>query len=60
MEIQMNNDEENKLMVQYGITSESKTVYSYLQHRYDNLKDAINFAKLDEKRNRSSESDQTE
>ena len=35
------------LMAQYGITAEEITIYSYKEHRYDKLKDAINFARLD-------------
>lgn len=37
------------LMAQYGITSEPKLIYSYKEHRYDKLQDAINFAILDTK-----------
>ena len=43
-------EEDKKLMDQYGITSQQKTVYLYKDHKYDNLKDAISFAKIDMKR----------
>ena len=41
------NEEDNKLMEQYDITSQQKTVYLYKGYKYDRLKDAINFAKID-------------
>lgn len=41
------NEEEKKLIERYGITAESKIVYVYKQHRYENAKDAINFAGLE-------------
>jgi hypothetical protein len=40
-------EEDKKLMAQYDITSESKLIYSYKENRYENLKDAVNFAKLE-------------
>ena len=40
-------EDDNALMAQYGITAEAVTVYSYKEHRYEKLKDAVNFAKLD-------------
>ena len=40
-------EDENVLLVQYGITTESKMIYVYKQHRYDNAKDAIKFARLE-------------
>ena len=43
-------EEDNKLMEKYGITSQQKIVYLYKGHRYDSLKNAINFAKIDMKR----------
>jgi hypothetical protein len=42
-------EDEKALMMQYGITSEAKLVYCYKEHRYDSLKDAVNFAKLEKK-----------
>lgn len=43
--------EENKtLMAQYGITCEPKLIYSYKQHRYENVEQAINFARIDTNR----------
>jgi hypothetical protein len=43
-------EEDTKLMEQFGITSQQKIVYLYKGHKYDSLKDAINFAKIDTKR----------
>ena len=40
-------EEEKKLMEQYGITSQQKTVYHYNGYNYDNIKDAIRYAKID-------------
>lgn len=40
------NEEDKALMAQYDITSESKIVYSYKQHCYEKLSDAVNFSKL--------------
>lgn len=40
-------EEGKKLMTQYDITSESKMIDRYKQHRYENLKDAVNYARLD-------------
>lgn len=37
-------DEEKKLMVEYGITSEPKTTFHFKGHRYDRLQDAVNYA----------------
>ncbi len=41
------NKTDNELMVKYGITSKTKTIYSYKQHNYGRLKDAISYAKID-------------
>ena len=38
-------EEEQKLMVQYGITHEKKSVYFYQGHKYDKLNDAIRYAR---------------
>lgn len=43
------NEKENELAAKLGITSEQKTIYSYKGHTYDNIKDAINYAKIDSK-----------
>lgn len=40
-------EEDKTLMAQYGITSESKLMYSYKQHRYEHLEDAVNYARVD-------------
>jgi hypothetical protein len=38
-------EEEQKLMTQYGITHEMKSVYFYQGHKYDKVGDAIRYAK---------------
>ena len=43
-------NENQGLLDRYGITLEQKTFYLYKKHRYDSLKDAVNYAKLDEQR----------
>ena len=40
-------EEEKVLMDKFGVTCETKIVYRYKQHQYNNLKDALNFAQLD-------------
>ena len=40
-------EQEEILMAQYGITCESKMIYRYKEHRYENLKDALNYAMLE-------------
>ena len=40
---------DNKLMKLYGITTELKTVYLYDKYRYDNLSDAVEYAKIIDK-----------
>ena len=39
-------EEEEKLMKRYGITSEQNTVYYYMGHKYERLKDALNYARI--------------
>lgn len=41
------NDEEKRLIEKFGVLLEHKTIYLYKGHSYDNLKDAINYAKID-------------
>ena len=43
-------EQDKTLMAQYDITCEPKMIYSYKAHRYENLKDALNFAQLDVQR----------
>lgn len=43
-------EEDKKRMEQYGITSLQKTIYLYKGNKYDNLKDAINYAIIDDNR----------
>jgi hypothetical protein len=43
-------EEEKKLMEQYGITCEQRTVYFYQGYQYANLKDALNYARIDKER----------
>ena len=45
----MTNDED-KLIKEYGIIREHKVVYTYKGYKYDNPKDAINYAKYDKSR----------
>jgi len=40
-------EEEKELMKRYGITVETKNVYSYKGYKYEYLKDALNYAKVD-------------
>jgi hypothetical protein len=46
-------EEEKKLMKQYAITSEEKTVYQYKGFKYDNFNDALVFAKIEMQRGKS-------
>lgn len=43
-------EREAALMAQYGIVTETKTVYRYGQYQYGNLNDALNYAALVEAR----------
>jgi hypothetical protein len=38
-------EEDRTLMGQYGITSASKMMYFYKEYRYENLSDALHYAK---------------
>ena len=38
-------DNEDKLINEYEIVREHKTIYTYKGYKYDKLEDAINFAK---------------
>lgn len=40
-------DEEKQLMNQFEITYETKTIFHFRGHRYERLKDALNYAKKD-------------
>ena len=40
-------EEEKELMQRFGITVEQKSVYTYKGHKYERLKDALNYAKID-------------
>ena len=39
------NSDDKKLMEEFGITAEAKTVFHYDGHRYERLSDALNYAK---------------
>ena len=39
--------EEEVLMEKFSIACETKLIYRYKQHQYNNLKDALNYARLD-------------
>jgi hypothetical protein len=49
-------EQEKKLMKQYAITSEEKTVYQYKGFKYDNFNDALIFAKIETQRGKSTSS----
>lgn len=40
-------EEEKALMKRFGITVEQKSVYTYKGYKYEHLKDALNYAKID-------------
>ena len=42
---EQSSEEEQKLMAEYGITHEKKSVYFYRGHKYDKLGDAIRYAR---------------
>ncbi len=42
---QVMTDEEKRDMEQFGITSETKTIFHFKGHKYDRLDDALNYAK---------------
>jgi hypothetical protein len=42
-------EQDKTLMAQYDITCEPKMFYRYKEHRYENFKDALNYARLDTK-----------
>jgi hypothetical protein len=46
-------EEDTTLMEQYGITSASKMMYFYKEYRYENLSDALHYAKGETKRTHS-------
>ena len=39
-------EEDRKLMEQYGITWEQKTVYYYMGHKYEHLENALKYARI--------------
>lgn len=47
-------EDEKLLLALYGITTESKMVYLYNEHKYEFAKDAINYAKLEAERTKQS------
>jgi hypothetical protein len=44
MEMNMTEDEKQKLLEHYGITTEQQSVYCYAGFRYSNLTDALDYA----------------
>ena len=46
--------DDQALLEKYGITTELKTVYLYRGYRYDHLKDAINYARIDADKEKAS------
>ena len=47
---------DKELMTEYRITHETKTVYSYKQHNFEQLNDAIRYAEIDINRSRKASS----
>ena len=39
------NSDDKKLMEEFGITAEAKTIFHFDGHRYERLSDAVNYAK---------------
>ena len=48
-------NEDNKMMARYEITSTSKVIYSYKQHRYEKIEDALRYAEIDSIRTQESD-----
>ena len=46
-------EEEQAQMTRFGITVAQKRVYSYKGYKYDHLKDALNYAKIDTERQKA-------
>lgn len=44
------NEEDQTLMTKYGISQTTKTMYQYKNHQYENLSDAIKYAKIENNR----------
>ena len=44
------NEQDNKLMAEYSITSTVKSVYQYKDYRYERLSDALSYARIDARR----------
>ena len=42
--------EESLLMKEYGITVHQKSIFTYGDYKYENLKDAVNYAKIERAR----------
>ena len=43
-------EEEVLLMEKYGVTFQQRTVFCYRGHKYERLKDALDYAKIDAER----------
>jgi hypothetical protein len=52
-------EEDRKLMEHYGIVAQQKTLYLYKGHKYDHLKDALSYAKIDAGRTDASATSKT-
>lgn len=50
------NKTDSELMAEYGITCKTKTLYSYKQHTYEHLKDALSYAEIDNNRHQKDDS----
>lgn len=50
----MTDEETRELMARYGVTATQKTLYHYQGCKYENLKDALNYAQVVDKRTNAS------
>ncbi len=52
------NEKDKEIMKNYGITCSTEVTYRYKNHQYKKLEDALNYAKIDNKKNTLSSTDQ--
>lgn len=46
-------EDEMELMKRYDITAEQKSVYLYKGYKYEQLRDAVNYARIEDERQRA-------
>jgi len=46
------NEDERKLMLEYGITTETRSVFLFQGYRYERLSDAVNYARITAERSK--------